>query len=136
MKGIICYYSGSGNTKLAVKYIKKKMSSVDFKLYNIVKNDIPDFSEYDIVGFATFTDFLGVPQYFYTFFNKMSPQLNKPTFVFNTFGNISGKTLKALAELAKSKKFTLGRNDGLKWFLHVVETFQGTPSRSTTFGRF
>lgn len=107
MKGIICYYSGSGNTKLAVKYIKRKMSSVDFTLYDIVKNDIPDVSVYDIVGFATFTDFLGVPQYFYTFFDKMSPQHNKYAFVFNTFGNISGKTLKALSELARSKNFTI-----------------------------
>lgn len=129
MKGIICYYSGSGNTKLAVKYIKKKISCVDFTLYNIVKNAIPDFSKYDIVGFATFTDFLGVPQYFYTFFDKMSPQPNKHAFVFNTFGNISGKTLKALAELAKSKKFNILSGHSL----HTPESYPPMRVRNKAF---
>lgn len=107
MKGIICYYSGSGNTKLACQYLKKKITNVDFELYNIVKRDIPDFSNYDIVGFATFTDFWGVPQYFCSFFDRMTSQPNKHAFVLNTYGALSGKTLKALAEMATSKGFTI-----------------------------
>ena len=45
MKGIICYYSGSGNTKLAANCIKKKIKNADFELCDIVKNDTPDLSK-------------------------------------------------------------------------------------------
>lgn len=107
MKGIICYYSGSGNTKLAVKYISKRIGNADFDLHNIVKTEIPDLSAYDIVGFATFTDFWGVPQYFHSFFEKIGPQPDKYAFVFNTFGFASGKTLHSLAGLASAKSFNV-----------------------------
>ena len=105
MKGIICYYSGSGNTKLAVNYIKKKIKNADFKLCDITKNDTPDLSKYDIVGFATFTDFGGVSQYFHSFFSRIDPQTGKYCFVFNTYGFMSIKTLKSLAKLAQLKQF-------------------------------
>lgn len=59
MKGIICYYSGSGNTKLAMKYLSKKIPNVEFELLDIVNSETPDFSNYDVAGFATFTDFGG-----------------------------------------------------------------------------
>jgi len=107
MKGIICCYSGSGNTELAINYLKKRIKNVDFELYNIVKNNMPDLSKYDIVGFATFADFWGVPRYFHSFFNKMNPQPNKYSFVFNTYGFMSIKTLKSLANLAKAKQFDI-----------------------------
>ena len=45
MKGIICYYSGSGNTKLALEYMSKKITNTDFELYNIVRNEVPDFTK-------------------------------------------------------------------------------------------
>jgi len=35
MKGIICYYSGSGNTKLAMEYLTRKITNTDFELYDI-----------------------------------------------------------------------------------------------------
>lgn len=105
MKGIICYYSGSGNTKLAMEYLSKKISNIEFELYNIVKNEVPDFSKYDIVGFATFADYLSPPQLFYDFFKKVKTQDNRPAFIFNTYGGITGTTLKDIAKLAKSKGF-------------------------------
>ena len=105
MKGMICYYSGSGNTRLAANYIKEHTRHADFELYDIVRTAMPDFSEYGIVGFAAFTDFWGAPQYVHDFFARMDPYPGKPAFVFNTFGAISGKTLKQLADLAHSKGF-------------------------------
>ncbi|MFC1866378.1 flavodoxin family protein [Chloroflexota bacterium] len=107
MKGIICYYSGSGNTRLAVNYIKKRTKNADFELCNIVKNNIPDLSKYDIVGFATFTNFGGVSQYFHSFFDKINQQPNTHCFVFNTHGFMPIKTLKSLAKLAQSKGFNV-----------------------------
>ena len=67
-------------------------------------------NNYDIVGFATFTDFGGVPQYFHAFFKKIDPQPDKNAFVFNTYGFISGVTLKSFANLARSKSFNWSRN--------------------------
>ncbi len=107
MKGIICYYSGSGNTKLACEYIKKKIQNTDFELCNIVKEDIPDFNNYDIVGFATFTDYWAPAQYFYDFFDRLEEQNQKNAFVFNTYGFFSGKLLKVFGNMAKSKGFNV-----------------------------
>ena len=58
MKGVILYYSGSGNTKLACQYISRNLTNIEIELFNMVKAEkIPDFDPFDIVGFATFTDF-------------------------------------------------------------------------------
>ncbi len=129
MNGIICYYSGSGNTKLAVKYIKNKIRNVDFELCNIVRDEVPDFSKYDIVGFATFTDFGSAPQYMYSYFDRMRPQHNSYAFVFNTYGFLSGKALQSLAKLAQSKnyKFLCGHS------LHTPESYPPMRSRNKAF---
>ena len=129
MKGIICYYSGSGNTKLAVKYIKGKISNVDFELCNIVRDEVPDLSKYDVVGFATFTDFGDAPQYMYSFFDRVSPQHNNYAFVFHTYGFLSGKTLPSLAKLAKSKNFKILCGHSL----HTPESYPPMRSRNKTF---
>ena len=89
MKGIFYYYSGSGNTKLACQYLVHNIKNAAFELHDIVKRDIPDFSNYDVVGFATFTDFGGVPQYFCSFFEKLAPQSDKHAFLLNTYGAMS-----------------------------------------------
>jgi ferredoxin len=119
LKGIICYYSGSGNTKLACNYIKNNVNNIDFELFNIVKTKIPDLNKYDIVGFATFTDCWGAPQYFHTFINNLGNYDKKKAFVFNTFGAMSGHTTKSMAELVKSKGF----NVLLGHSLHTPENF-------------
>ena len=108
MKGIICYYSGSGNTKLACEYIKKSVRNIDFELFDIVKNENSiDFNEFDIVGFACSTDFGAAPQYFYNYFDEKIKNQNgsKPSFVFNTYGFMSVRTQNSLADLATDKGF-------------------------------
>ena len=105
LKGIICYYSGSGNTKLACQYIATNIKSVEFKLFNIVKEDIPDFASYDIAGFACFTDFVEPPYLIRTFLDKLKRQTGKPAFVFNTYGFISGKTRITLDKWVTAKGF-------------------------------
>lgn len=129
MNGIICYYSGSGNTKLAVKYIKSKISNVDFELCNTVRDKVPDLSKYDVVGFATFADFGAAPQYMHSFFDRVSPQRNNYAFLFNTYGFLSGKTLKSLAKLANSKNFTILCGHSL----HTPESYPPMRSRNKTF---
>ncbi len=105
MKGIICYYSGSGNTELACQYIAKNVKNVEFELFDIVRADAPDLEQYDAVGFAAFTDFFGPSYIVRAFMEKLPRQNNKPAFVFNTYGFISGKTLKVFKGWAAAKGF-------------------------------
>lgn len=105
MKGIVCYYSGSGNTKLACRYIAGRMTNTELDIFNIITDGIPALEKYDIVGFATFTNFWGVPYIARTFMEKLPLQDSKPAFVFNTYGFISGRTLRMLDELADVKGF-------------------------------
>lgn len=80
---------------------------------------MPDFSKYDVAGFATFTDFGGVPQYFCGFFDKLAPQSNKNAFVFNTYGAISLKTLKMFSMIAQAKGFNVFSG----YSLHTPENY-------------
>jgi ferredoxin/flavodoxin len=105
LRGIICYYSNSGNTKLACQYIVKNIKNVDFDFFSIAKDNIPDLEIYDIVGFAVFTDFLGPSKLVQTFIEKLPRQNNRLTFVFNTYGFISGKTLKILDKWISARGF-------------------------------
>jgi len=118
MKTIICYYSGSGNTKLACEKIARDIEDVEFTLFNIVTDGIPQLELFDIVGFACFTDFGGIPLLMQNFIENLNPQ-NQYSFVFNTYGFMSGKTLKNLEELVTSKGFkTIGG-----FSLHTPENF-------------
>ncbi len=107
MKAVICYYSGSGNTKLISEFIKNEIQELEFDLHDIKKDGIPDFENYCLAGFATFTDFLGAPQLMYSFFEEIAKQNNKYAFVLNTYGFISGVTLKTLSKLAQARGFTV-----------------------------
>ncbi len=120
MKGIIFYYSGSGNTKLACQYISKNLANIELELFDMVKaKDIPDLKPYDIVGFAAFTDFLGPSMLIYNFIEKIPQQDGKLAFVFNTYGFISGKTLKGLAKLATARGFKVVSG----YSLHTPENY-------------
>ena len=110
MKGVICYYSGSGNTKLVCKYIANKITNAEFDLYNTLRNDNRDLEKYDLFGFATFTDFLGVPYFFKKFIDSLHSMYKKPAFVFNTYGIISGKTLIHMNRLVNLKGLILLRD--------------------------
>ena len=129
MKGIICYYSGSGNTKLACNYIKNKIKNADFDLYNIVKSDVPDFSKYDFAGFASFTDFGAPPKLLYSFIDKIDNQNGKNAFVFNTYGFMSGGTLKSMEQLLNSK----GYNVLSGFTLHTPESYPPMRKRNKAF---
>lgn len=119
LKGIICYYSGSGNTRLACQYIQNKVRSVSFEMFNITKGGIPDLSSYAAAGFATFTDFLNPPQLFLNFMDRLERQQNKPAFVFNSYGFINGRTCRTLAGKAGAKGFLVIAGHSL----HMPESF-------------
>ena len=104
MKGTICYYSGAGNTRLACKYIAGKIE-VPFDLVDVVKEKEIALKSYDVVGFATFTDFLGPPHLFQAFIGGLPHHEGKLAFVFNTYGSASGKTLSMLRKNAAARGF-------------------------------
>jgi len=119
LSGTICYYSGSGNTRLACQYIQNTIKNVKFDLFNVTRGSLPDLAACDVAGFATFTDFLDPPQLFLNFIEKLPVQAGKPAFVFNTYGFINGRTC-----------LTLGRRAGARGFqvvaghsLHMPESF-------------
>ena len=119
LKGIICYYSGSGNTRLACQYIQNKVQSIKFELFNITKGGLPDLSGFDAAGFATFTDFLNPPQLFLSFTEKLERQPGKPAFVFNTYGFINGRTCRTLAARAGARGFKVIAGHSL----HMPESY-------------
>lgn len=104
MKGIICYYSGSGNTKLACEFIKHNIENCEFELFDIVNDKNLNLKSYDIIGFAAFTDAWGVSKKFSDFIERLEKS-NKYCFVFNTFGCISGKTIPMMKKLTAQKGF-------------------------------
>jgi ferredoxin/flavodoxin len=119
MKGIICYYSGSGNTKLACEYIANKIGSIEFEFCDITKDSIPDFNQYELAGFATFTDSWGPSKICKDFIEKIPNVKEKLAFIFNTYGVLSMGTQKALYKMVSGKGFNVINGHAL----HTPESF-------------
>ena len=110
MKGLILYYSGTGNTKLACQYIAARLegrSSIPVDLVDVVRQRDVDLEPYDVVGFATWTDFWGPSQLFLEVMEGLPLQQGKPAFVFSTYGALSAQTLRTLARAVTDKGFTV-----------------------------
>lgn len=119
MKGIIFYYSGTGNTVLACQYIVNNVRNAEIELFDILGGSEPDLSSYDFAGFATFTDYWAPPGIFLKFIDSLPGQEKKPAFVFNTYGMISAKTLSGLDEAASVKGFHVVAG----YSLHMPENY-------------
>ena len=104
MRGVICYYSGSGNTKLACGYLAAGVL-VPFDLVDVTQGRAVDLAPYDVVGLAASADFGGIPKRFETFLAELPAQDGTPAFVLNTFGARSGATLSSLARQATARGF-------------------------------
>ncbi|MHA1401590.1 MAG: EFR1 family ferrodoxin [Candidatus Heimdallarchaeaceae archaeon] len=107
MKGIVCYYSNTGNTKLACHYLANKIKNANFDLFNIAEDGIPELDKYNVIGFATYAEFWGPPYLFQEFIERLPEQHSKPAFIFNTYGCISGKTLRMLKTWVSTKGFSV-----------------------------
>lgn len=105
MKGLICYYSSTGNTKLACQYIAKHSKGISFELFDIAKDNAPKLEMYDVIGFAAPVEFWGPPILVKMFIDKLPAQTDKPAFVVSTYGLISGKTLQILKDWVSEKGF-------------------------------
>jgi ferredoxin len=140
MRGVVCYYSGSGNTKLVCEHLAAT-AGIDFDLVDVIRDGTVDLAPYDVVGLAASTDFWGMPQYFETFLEGLPPQQGKPAFVINTFGLASGRTLRDMAELAASRGLTVLGGHSVRMpesyppMIAVRMGFPDQPSR-TVMGKF
>lgn len=119
MKVAIFYYSGSGNTRLACEYLTKKIKSADIELLDITKNKVGDLGEYDLIGFATFTDFGSPPRLMEKFISNLPKQNGKPAVVLNTYGFMSLHTLFVFRTWITARGFKL--MDG--YSLHTPENY-------------
>ena len=107
MKAVILYYSSTGNTRLACQYLARQIKDVEFDLIDITPGNDADISSYDGVGFGTPTYHMGVPPLMESFIQQLPAQADKPAFVLNTYGAMSGKTLKNLAKLVTTRGFNV-----------------------------
>jgi len=129
MSGLICYYSGSGNTKLACEAIAARTNAIDFELFDIVCNGMPEPDEYHLVGFAAWADFLDPPQRMRAFLESLPRQSHVPAFVFNTFGSFSGKTLATLDRWVRARGFHVVAGHSL----HTPENYPPMINRGLGF---
>ncbi len=107
MKGILVYYSNTGNTRLACEHIKRHLTNIELELVDIRLAAGIDLSAYDLVGFAAWADYLGPSKLVIDYLEKLPKQNGKPAFVFNTFGMIKGGTLKGLRDRAARAGFNV-----------------------------
>ena len=105
MKGLICYFSTTGNTKLACEHINSKVNNIEFDYYDITSPEEPNFSDYELIGFATYTDFLEPGKLMVKYMKSIEGK-GKPAFVFNTYGQMSGNTLASMAKHVKASGTT------------------------------
>jgi ferredoxin/flavodoxin len=143
MRGIICYYSGTGNTRLACQYLAARVG-MQFDFHDVITKGDIDLSPYDVVGFACPTDFWGVPELFGDFIARIPPCQDTPAFVLNTFGALSGHTLLALAEQVAARGFTVFGGHSVHMpeayppmiAMHLPAENQPTPRTMRAFGEF
>lgn len=105
MKGLICYYSGTGNTLLACRYLAKKVTAAEWTFFDILRDPTPDYSAYDVVGFATFTDYWSVPQRMLQFLKTVPEQKGRPAFLFMTHGMFLVLGMRDLGRAVRKRGF-------------------------------
>lgn len=105
MKAIICYFSGTGNTKKIVDYYKSTLinSGVEVSLVNMEEPAELDFSDVNFVGFAYPIHAFNAPSIVLKFAKAIKKQNNKVNyFILKTSGeplklnNVSSCKLKSL----------------------------------------
>jgi ferredoxin/flavodoxin len=119
MKTLFCYHSQSGNTALACRFLSQKLNTFSWDFFDIAKDGLPELHSYDVIGFATWTYYLGLPPFFEQFLSRLPEQNGKPAFVFSTFGVMAGQVLVRMKKMLTAKGFVV--LDG--YSLHVSESY-------------
>jgi len=118
MKGVISYFSATGNTKLVVDYLVRRLGG-HFDLCDIARQSIPDIQQYDIVGFASPVERMAEPPIVSAFLRDIPPAPGKPAFLFVTYGAIAGRILENLTKAVRAKGFKVVESHAL----HCPDSF-------------
>jgi ferredoxin/flavodoxin len=106
MKKVILFYNSyTGNTKLACEKVASLAGNADFDLRDCVHPGAFTIDDYDMVGFATFTDYWGPHSRILQFIESIQYQNKKPAFILNTSAGMNGKTLPILRRAVSRKGF-------------------------------
>lgn len=103
MNGLLFYHSNSGNTRLMVQYACQKLTSVSFDVVDIISPVLPDVTGYPVIGFASWTYYLGLPPLMAEFLNRMPEMPGKPVFLLSSFGMMPGWSLRKMEEALTKK---------------------------------
>ena len=102
---LICYFSCTGNTETACEYIKHNLTGAVVDLVDIRNPGRPEFDQYDLIGFAAYTDWCDTPLLMQTYLKCLPVLQDIPVFIFNTCAGLSGKTLKTMNRLVHAKGY-------------------------------
>lgn len=105
MKGIIIYFSQTKNTEKVGKEIARGIrdKGIKVKLVNILNFKNKNLKNYDFYGFGFPVFYYQLPFNIQEFLNKM-PVLNKPAFLFSTYGGNPGVAIMEGYKILKNKK--------------------------------
>jgi ferredoxin len=129
MRGVICYYSGTGNTRLACEYVARHVQAVTFDLLDITGQATVDLAPYEVVGFACFADFWGPSQLMGEFIARLPRVSDKLAFALTTHGGLGGPTLRLLRRLVQGKGFRVVGGHAL----HTPENYPPMIARGATY---
>lgn len=104
MRGVICYYSATGNTELAVGALVRRLD-ISFDLCNIARDPAPDFADYSIAGFASPVERMTMPALMRGFLHSLPSVGDKPAFLLVTYGAIVGRALADMASALRANGF-------------------------------
>ena len=129
MRGVICYYSSTGNTRLACEAIAARAKAVEFELFDVCSGEAPDLTGADLVGFAAWAEFGDPPQRMKAFMESLPLRDGTPAFVFCTYGSVPFRTLATLDRWARNCGFRVVAGEGL----HTPENFPPLIKRGWKF---
>lgn len=139
MRAGILYYSMTGNSALASRYLAAGLP-FDSELIDITKSSAIDLDRFDAVGVVYSTAFWDAPLLVLRFIDGLSEQRGKPAFVVNTYGGVSGRALPRLGQAMSAAGFcvvagySLHMPDSYPPLLAAGITAAGAPSSSQAAG--
>jgi flavodoxin/ferredoxin len=90
LKCVLYYFSGTGNTALCAKFLKKHLSEQGYEVtlyeYKEPVTDVPDPNDYDLIGIGYPIHAFNICQPFTKFLKKLPKVNNKKLFIFKVSG--------------------------------------------------
>ncbi len=130
IKGIICYFSTTGNTAHLAYCLSSYLSDFPIELCDMSVNPTPNPLHYDFFGFASPVEFFGLPPKVLDWI-KSIPVISKPryAFIMLTHSSISGTAMIQFKELLQARNFNIIAGHTLK----CPESYPPLRSKGFTF---